>query len=161
MSPSACAPLLPHQVRVWALESGAYALLRVVPSTMAAQANPFPGSHAGNSGLAPSSAPLPNSGSQEPADGISVVIEKSCWPGVCSSGSGPQAGGWGGEDLNSGRQGVECAGMPLGGAGTAEFVPWLVVDGDERLLRRVKWARLKSEGRALEKIHRSLCHVML
>jgi hypothetical protein len=39
---------------------------------------------------------------------------------------------------------------------TLTFMPWLVVIEDEALQRRVKWAKLKSEGRALEKIHRSV-----
>jgi hypothetical protein len=38
--------------------------------------------------------------------------------------------------------------------GSVEFVPWSVVAGDEQLLQRVKWADLKGEERALEKVHR-------
>ena len=37
---------------------------------------------------------------------------------------------------------------------SVEFVPWSVVSGDELLLQRVSWAKLKGEERALEKVHR-------
>ncbi len=38
--------------------------------------------------------------------------------------------------------------------GSVEFVPWAVVSGDELLMQRVSWAKLKGEERALEKVHR-------
>jgi hypothetical protein len=140
--PAPLPPLYPHQVRTWALDSGAYALL--APSARTAQSN-LPSAGQGWVGLRSGSSP--SGGDQQPAVGFTVVVEENCWPGCCSRGSNPgEELGW--EASSSGRPGSNCA-------GTAEFVPWQVVDRDELLLRRVRWAKLKSKGRALEKIHRS------
>ena len=71
------------------------------------------------------------------------------------SGSAAQSGGvsWGSSRGLLDDEG----GSGLKRRGGVEFVPWSVVSGDEVLLQRVIWAKLKGEERALEKVHRFCC----
>ena len=82
---------------------------------------------------------------------IAVVVEAVAFP-ECDSAAQSGGGSW---QLNrsSGLPNNE-GGSSLKRRGSVEFVPWSVVSGDELLLQRVHWAKLKGEKRALEKVHR-------